>query len=83
MRSGTEFGVTFSTIVNAGRRRTVVGSDGEWCSCGGGKLEAESINFYLYILAYDFDMMSIRISYTIAGFNATVSNRLHYTTLLI
>ena len=83
MRSGTKFGVTFSTIVKAGRRRTVVGSDDEWSSCGGGKLEAESINFCFLMLAYEFDMKSIWISYTIAGFNATLSNRLHYTTLLI
>lgn len=49
MRSGTEAGVTFSMMVKAGRRRTVVGLDGEGVSSslvfGTGMLEAESIIF--------------------------------------
>lgn len=50
MRSGTEAGVTFSMMVKAGRRRTVVGFEGEGVSSlslvfGTGMLEAESIIF--------------------------------------
>lgn len=45
MRVGTVFGVTFSMMVKEGRRRMVVGSEGEWWWCGVGMLEAESMSF--------------------------------------
>lgn len=32
MRLGTVFGDTFSMMVKDGRRRMVVGSEGDWCS---------------------------------------------------
>lgn len=40
---GTVDGVTFSTTVKAGRRRTVVGSEYEVVWCGVGMLDADTI----------------------------------------
>lgn len=48
IRSGASAGVTCSTMVKAGRRRTVVGCEPGscwWYSSGTGMLEAESFNF--------------------------------------
>lgn len=52
IRSGTVAGVTLSTNVKAGRRRTVVGAEAAGKSswfCGSGMFEADSINFYSLI----------------------------------
>jgi hypothetical protein len=48
IRSGTEEGVTLSTIVKAGRRRTVV-EFGMLGFSGTGMLEAESMSFYVLV----------------------------------
>lgn len=45
MSKGTVAGVTFSMTVKAGRRRIVVGAEGDWCGWGRGMLEAESMSF--------------------------------------
>ena len=48
IKSFTEIGVTLSTNVNEGRRRTVVGRSAigwDECSSGRGMLEAESMSF--------------------------------------
>lgn len=52
IRSGTDEGMTLSTMVNAGRRRTVVESSTVG-SVGRGIFEADSMSFW-YLVSYDF-----------------------------
>ena len=90
IRSPTDFGVTFSTSVNDGSKRTEVGRSGAGADfverSGIGILEADSMSLYQTIsLSHHFQTCkrAILITYPIIRLNTTIPHRLHHTPLLI